>query len=62
MATVYKLKVECVSAFCSYPTSHTKSIIEKALKEYVDPDTGLTLESISVKEDTHVPFHGTGRR
>lgn len=62
MATVYKLKVECVSAFCSYPTSHIKSIIEKALKEYVDPDTGLTLESISVKEDTHVPFHGTGRR
>lgn len=54
MAAVYKFKVECCSAFCSYPDSHIQKLIENALKSYVNPDTGLTLESISVKKaDTY---------
>ena len=52
MATTYKFEVECCSAFCSYPDSRIQKLIEDALKNYVNPDTGLTLESISVKKDT----------
>lgn len=50
MATVYKFDVECVSAFCAYDDEFIAGIIEKALKEYINPDSGLKLESISVKK------------
>ena len=48
MATVYKFDVECCSAFCSYPDSFIADIIKSALADYVNPDSGLTLESITV--------------
>lgn len=62
MATVYHFKVECCSAFCAYPSSQIQAIIEKALKDYENPDSGLKLESISVKEDIDVPFYGSRHR
>ena len=50
MATVYRFDVECVSAFCSYPPETIRKIIEDSLTSFCDKDTGLKLESISVKE------------
>lgn len=50
MATVYKFEVECVSAFCVYEPEFIQSLITAALKDYKNKDTGLTLESISVKQ------------
>jgi hypothetical protein len=50
MATVYKFEVVCVSAFCAYDDEHIAKIIEDALKNYTDLDSGLKLESISVKK------------
>ena len=49
MATVYNFNVRCVSAFCSYPEKDIAKLIQDALTKFVDPDTGLTLESIVVK-------------
>jgi hypothetical protein len=51
MATVYRYKVECCSPFCAYPNEKIQDIIKKALREFVDKDTGLTLESIVVKDE-----------
>jgi|WetSurMetagenome_2_1015567.scaffolds.fasta_scaffold30430_4 hypothetical protein len=50
MATVYKFEVTCVSAFVSYPKEEIKNIIKNALTTFVDKDTRLSLESITIKE------------
>lgn len=50
MATVYKFEVECVSAFCAYQDEQIQKLIEKALTDFEDKDTGLRLESITVKK------------
>lgn len=50
MATVYKFNVECVSAFCAYPPEFVEKLIADALTNYESPETGLKLESITVKE------------
>jgi len=63
MATVYKFKVSCCSAFCAYPEEDIKKLIEKALWDFVDPDSGLTLESVDVEHyvepyvKPYVEFH-----
>jgi hypothetical protein len=55
MATIYKFKVECVSAFCAYPEQEIACAIANALKQFEDKKTGLRLESISVSgKDTHI--------
>lgn len=53
MATIYRFKVECVSAFCAFPKERIAKLIIDALKNFDDEITGLRLESISVKEDDH---------
>jgi hypothetical protein len=49
MATVYKLEVNVVSAFTAYNKEQMAEIVKEALKAYVDPVTGLKLESIEVE-------------
>lgn len=43
MATVYKVEMEIVSEFCSYPPDELKGIIAGVLKSYVDERNGLKL-------------------
>lgn len=49
MATIYKVKIKTVSAFCNYKEEHVKQILEKFLKEYRDKETGLGFESTEVE-------------
>lgn len=49
MATIYNFEVRAVSAFLAHDPKTIQSIIRKALEEFRDPKTGLTLESIEVK-------------
>jgi hypothetical protein len=49
MATIYKFKVKCVSAFCAYSEEEIKLIIENALRKWKSA-TGLKLESIEVEK------------
>jgi hypothetical protein len=49
MATIYKFEVKAVSAFKAYHEDVIKEIIENALNNFVDENTGLTLESIEIK-------------
>ena len=51
MATIYKFKVKCVSAFCAFSDNEIKEIIEKSLKNWKDEETGLKLESIEIKKE-----------
>jgi len=48
MATVYKIKIKTVSAFCNYNEAQMTEIIEKLLKEYKDKQTGLGFEATEI--------------
>jgi hypothetical protein len=49
MATVYKLEVDAESAFIAYNEEQICEVVKKALEAYVDPVTGLKLESVEVE-------------
>jgi len=49
LATIYKLEVKCVSAFCMYSNNIIEDIITKVLTEWKDKHSQLGLESIEVK-------------
>ena len=49
MATLYRFDVKCVSAFCAYDQEFIQELIENALKDFQDKETGLKLESIEIK-------------
>lgn len=53
MATVYKIEITTVSAFCAYNEKYIKNMLEKFFKEYKDKDTNLGFESteITLKKD-----------
>lgn len=53
MATVYKFNVSVVSAFLAHPQDKIADIIADALKNYVDEETGLKLESVVVTSKQH---------
>lgn len=48
MATVYRIKIKTVSAFCNYSESDVVCIIEKLLKDYSDEKTGLGFEATEI--------------
>jgi len=48
MATVYKIKIKTVSAFCDYNEAKMTEIIEKLIKEYKDTQTGLGFEATEI--------------
>ena len=49
MATVYKIEIQTVSAFCAYDEKYVKEMFEKFLKEFKDDKTKLGFESTEVK-------------
>ena len=49
MATIYKVKIKTVSAFCAYDEKYIKEMFEKFLKEYKDKDTKLGFESTEIE-------------
>jgi hypothetical protein len=55
MATIYKFNVRCVSAFCAYEQKLIENIVRDALNNWVDPVTGLTLESIEINVTKEPP-------
>lgn len=48
MATLYNIKIKVVSAFVNYNEATMTTIVEKLLKEYRDPKTGLGFEGIEI--------------
>jgi len=52
MATVYKIKIKTVSAFCNpnvvLAEAEMTEIIEKLIKEYKDKQTGLGFEATEI--------------
>jgi len=48
MATLYKIKIKTVSPFINYNEGHITEIIDKFLKEYRDPKTGLGFEGTEI--------------
>jgi len=57
MATLYRFDVKCVSAFCAYDKEFVEKLIENALKDFQDKETGLKLESINVKSIDYFNEH-----
>lgn len=49
MATVYKIKIKTVSAFCAYDKEYIKKIFEKFIKEYKDDATKLGFENTEIE-------------
>ena len=49
MATIYKIKIKTVSAFCAYDEKYIKEMFEKFLKEYKDKDSKLGFESTEIE-------------
>jgi hypothetical protein len=49
MATIYKIKIKTVSAFCAYNEKYIKEMFEKFLKEYKDKDSKLGFESTEIE-------------
>jgi len=49
MATVYKIEIKTVSAFCAYDEKYMKEMLEKFLKEYKDEKTKLGFENTEIK-------------
>lgn len=41
MATLYKIKIKTVSAFCAYDEAYMVDMFQKFLHEYKDKNTGL---------------------
>ena len=48
MATIYKIKIETVSAFCAYDEEYVKEMFKKFLKEYKDDKTKLGFENSKI--------------
>ncbi|HMT01697.1 MAG TPA: hypothetical protein PKD00_00065 [Burkholderiales bacterium] len=49
MATIYKIEIKTVSAFCAYDEKYIKEMFEKFLKEYKDKKSNLGFESTEIK-------------
>ena len=49
MATIYKIRIKTVSAFCAYDEKYIKEMFEKFLKEYKDKETKLGFESTEIE-------------
>ncbi len=48
MASIYKIKIKTVSAFCAYDEKYIKEMFEKFLKEYRDKDNKLGFENTEI--------------
>jgi hypothetical protein len=48
MATIYKIKIKTVSAFCAYDEKYIKEMFEKFLTEYSDNETKLGFEHTEI--------------
>lgn len=48
MATLYKIKIKTVSAFCAYDEAYMTELFEKFLREYKDKDNGLGFEATEI--------------
>jgi hypothetical protein len=49
MATIYKIKIKTVSAFCAYDEKYIKEMFEKFLKDYRDKELLLGFESTEIE-------------
>lgn len=49
MATIYRIKIKTVSAFCAYDEKYIKDMFEKFLKDYRDKDNLLGFESTEIE-------------
>jgi hypothetical protein len=49
MATVYKIKIKTVSAFCNHNEKYIKEMLKKFLKEYKDKDTNTGFENTEIE-------------
>ena len=48
MATLYKIKIKTVSAFCNYDEKYITDMFDKFLKDYKDKETGLGFEGTEI--------------
>ena len=48
MATLYKIKIKTVSAFCNYDEKYIIEMFSNFLKEYKDKDNGLGFEGTEI--------------
>lgn len=49
MATVYNIKIKTVSPFIAYTEKNMEEILNKLIKDYRDPKTGMKFESTEIK-------------
>lgn len=49
MATIYKIKIKTVSAFCAYDEKYIKEMFEKFLNDYKDKNNNLGFESTEIE-------------